>query len=127
MTSDTAVLQPVVGMTVIVGEHQGQIAGVAADALVVAAAHEHAVIGHEAVVKDGQGLHVADVGPGSVDVLALVMLAGQRHQLDAVPVGGQSEGDGIVGVVGAHELGGVDNDLVHIGGALELQILAPRI
>ena len=49
-------------------------------------------------------------------MLTLVVLAGQSHQLQAVPVGGQSEGHGVVGVVGAHELGGVDDDLVHIGG-----------
>ena len=100
----------------IMGEHQSQIAGVAAHSLVVPAAHKHTVIGHKAVVEDGQGLHVADVGPGGVDVLALVVLAGQSHQLDAVPVSRQGESHGVVGVVGTHELGGVDDDLVHIGG-----------
>ena len=101
----------------IVGEHQGQVAGVAADVLLVPATHKHTLIGHEHIVKNGQGLHIADVRPGGVDVLALVMLAGQSHQLDAVPVGGQGEGHSVVGVVGAHKLGGQGDDLIHIGGA----------
>ena len=86
-----------VGVAVIVGEHQGQVAGVAANALVLQAVHEDAAVGNEHIVKDGQGFHVADLGEGSLDEVALVVLAGQRHELDAVPVGGQREGNGVVG------------------------------
>ena len=49
----------------------------------------------------------------------------QSHQLDAGPVGRQSEGDSIVRVVGAHELGGIDDDLVHIGGVGVADLGAP--
>ncbi len=48
-------------------------------------------------------------------MLAFVVQAGQRHQLDAVPVGGQRKRHGIVGVVLAHELRRVHDDLVDIG------------
>ncbi len=50
-------------------------------------------------------------------MLALVVQAGQRHELDAVPVGRQRERHGIVGVVRAHELRRQCNDLVDVGRA----------
>ena len=107
------------------GEHQGQVAGIAANALVLQAVHEDAAVGNEHIVKDGQGFHVADLGERSLDKVALVVLAGQSHQLDAVPVGGQGEGNGVLGVFAVHELGGVDDDLVHIGSVGVADLGAP--
>ena len=45
---------------------------------------------------------------------ALMMQAGDSHELDAIPVSGQGEGHGIVAVLGVHELGGQRDDLIHI-------------
>ena len=106
-----------VGMTMIMGEHQSQVAGIAADAFLLAAIHEHAGIGNEHVVEDGQGLYVADLCEGSFQTGSLMMLTGQSHQLDAVPVSGQGKGHGIVAILCIHELGGQGDNLVHIGGA----------
>ena len=107
------------------GKHQGQVAGVAADALLLPAVHEDAAVGHEHIVKDGEALHVADVGEGSVDEVALVVLAGQSHELDALPVGGQREGHSVVPVLAVHELGGQGDDLIHIGSAGVADLGAP--
>ena len=106
-----------VGMTMVMCEHEREITGIAAHALVVASTHEHAVIGDKGVVEDGEGLDIADLGERSLNVLALVVQTGQRHQLNAVPVGGQRERHGIVGIVRAHELRRQSNNLVDIGSA----------
>ena len=99
----------------IMSEHQSQIASIAADAILLASVHEHAGIGNEHVVENGQGLYIADLSEGSVETGSLVMLAGQSHQLDAVPVSGQSKSNSILSVLGIHELGGQSDDLVYIG------------
>ena len=101
----------------IMSEHQSQVASIAADTLLLAAVHEHAGIGNEHVVENGQGLHVANLSEGSIETGSLVMLAGQSHQLDAVPVSGQSKGHRIVAVLSIHELGGQSDDLVHVRSA----------
>ena len=46
-----------------------------------------------------------------------MVLSGQSHQLDAVPVSGQSKGNRIVTVLSIHKLGGQSNDLVHVRSA----------
>ena len=101
----------------IMSEHQSQIASIAADTILLASVHEHAGIGNEHVVENGQGLYIADLSEGSVETGSLVVLSGQSHQLDAVPVSGQSKGNRIVTVLGIHKLGGQSNDLVHVRSA----------
>ena len=101
----------------IMSEHQSKVASIAANTFLLTAVHEHAGIGNEHVVENGQGLYIADLSEGSVETSSLVMLAGQSHQLDAVPVGGQSKGNRIVTVLSIHKLGGQSNDLVHIRSA----------
>ncbi len=95
-------------------EHQSKVAGIAANTVVLQAVHEYTGVGNEYVVKDGQGLYVADLSKGSSQTSSLVMLAGQSHQLNAFPVCGQSESNSVLSVLGIHELGGVDNDLVNV-------------
>ena len=98
----------------IMSEHQSEVASVTANTVVLQAVHEHAGVGNEYVVEDGQGLYVADLSEGSSQTGSLVMLAGQSHQLNAFPVCGQSESNSVLSVLGIHELGGVDNDLVNV-------------
>ena len=99
----------------IMSEHQSEITGIAANTLLLTAIHEDTGVGNEHVIENGQGLYIADLSEGSVETGSLVMLAGQSHQLDAVPVSGQSEGNCIVAILGIHELGGQSDDLVYIG------------
>ena len=101
----------------IMSEHQSKVAGIAANTFLLTAVHEHAGIGNEHVIENGQGLYIANLSEGSVETGSLVVLAGQSHQLDAVPVSGQSKGHRIVTVLGIHELGGQSDDLVHIRSA----------
>ena len=101
----------------IMSEHQSKVAGIAANTFLLTTVHEHAGIGNEHVVENGQGLYIADLSEGSVETSSLVMLTGQSHQLDAVPVSGQSKGNRIVTVLRIHKLGGEGNDLIHIRSA----------
>ena len=98
----------------IMSEHQSQVASVAANTLVLQTVHEDAGVGNEDVVEDGQGLYVADLSEGSSQTGTLVMLTGQSHQLNAFPVCGQSERNSVLSILGIHELGGVDDDLVNV-------------
>ena len=102
-------------MPVKVGEHDGEEARVGSAAGVAEAVHEHALAGNEDVVEDGQGLHVADMGDGSVDMRPLVAKTGERHQLDSRPVRGDGERHGVGVVLAGHEAGGRRDDLVDVG------------
>ena len=106
-----------VGMTVIVCEHQGKVACVARNAFMVAAAHEYAVIRHEAVVEDGKAFHVPNLRIRRVQMGTFVMQSRKGHQLDSVPVSGKREGHRVIAVILAHELGWVYNDFIHIRSA----------
>ena len=101
----------------IMSEHQSKVAGIAANAILLTAVHEHAGIGNEHVVENGQGLYIADLSEGSVETGSLVVLTGQSHELNTIPVGGQSKGNRIVAVFGIHKLGGQSNDLVYVRSA----------
>jgi len=104
-----------VRMAVIVGKHQSQITGIAGNPFMVPATHKYPVIGDKTVVKNGQALHITDLGKGSFQMGSLVVQPRKSHQLYAVPVPGKGKGHCIVRIVRPHKLGGIYNNFIHIG------------
>ena len=109
-------LAPAIALAVIASEalhqHSGKL-GLAVE--------EDALVGHEYMVKDGEGLHTAELGVAHIHLAALPLagvaaLAADNHK-ETLGVQGHREGDGIVLVVGAHGLGGHDDDLVGVDDA----------
>ncbi len=84
------------------------------------AAHEHPIHGHEHVLEHEQGLaaHQAVVRLAHVDPaleLAVVVGLAAEDLDDPRRVQGHGADQGVVGVLGPHELGGHDQDLVAVG------------
>ena len=104
-------------VTMVMSEHQGKVAAILGDTVAVETVQEHAILRDKHIIKDSQRFNVADVSPWRINVLTLVMLTGQSHQLDAGPVCRQSEGQSIGSIILAHKLGGINNDLINIGSA----------
>lgn len=119
-------LAPGVGVAVEVGKHNGQEAGIGSGLRIGQTVHEDAVIGHEHIVKDGQGLHIAHVGNRGIDVGALMAQAGQSADLDAGPVSGQRKGNRIRIVMLGHKFSGAGHDLIHIGSRRVTGLCAPN-
>ena len=106
-------LTATVALAVVAGEPLHQHAGE-----VILAAHKDALVGHEHVVKDHQGLHTAKFTVAHVHLAALQLtgvaaLAADDHK-DAVGVHGHGEGHRVVLVLSLHGLGGHDDDLVAV-------------
>ena len=117
-------LAPAVALAVVAGEalhhHAGKL-GLAVE--------EDALVGHEHVVKDGEGLHAAELGVAHVHLAALPLagvaaLAADDH-VQALAVHGHGEGDGVILVVGTHGDGGHDDDLVGVEDAGLVGLGAP--
>ena len=82
---------------------------------------EDALVGDKHVVEHGEGLHAAELAVAHVHLAALPLagVAALPPDDHEQPLGVQrhGKGDGIIPVVGAHGLGGHDNDLVAVDDA----------
>ena len=82
------------------------------------AVEENAVVRNEDVVEDDQGLHAAESGIAAVQSAVLQLagiaaLSADDHE-NALRVDGHGKGDGVIGILRLHGLGGHDEDLVGI-------------
>ena len=111
-----AYLAPAVALAVVTGEafhqHTGELC---------LAVKEDTVIGHEHIVKYGQGFHTAEFGVSYVH-LSVFQLAGiaalaAHDQEQAGRVQGYGEGYGVILILGPHGDGGHHDDLVGIQDA----------